>query len=276
MKKNMIKKFTLGIASVCALGLILCGCGKKSSDNSVQEVKDNKTLTIGTSADYAPFEFPIVKNGKKEITGYDIMLAQKVADKLGVKLKIVNTEFPSLISELKNDKVDLVLSGMTKTAKREKVVDFSKPYYTVENVMLVQKKDADKYNKISDTKGKQIGAQQSTTQEDIIKKQMKGANLVTESVTTSLATELKNGKIDGLVLENAIANNYVKQNPGKYAIAKVKLTTGKDIESYSVATKKGDKKLIKVVNKVIDKIQKDGTSGQMLQDAQNLQAKYGK
>lgn len=105
---------------------------------------------------------------------------------------------------------------------------------------------------------------------------MKGANLVTESVTTSLATELKNGKIDGLVLENAIANNYVKQNPGKYAIAKVKLTTGKDIESYSVAAKKGDKKLIKVVNKVIDKIQKDGTSGQMLQDAQNLQAKYGK
>ena len=151
MKKNMIKKFTFGIASVCALGLILCGCGKKSSDNSVQEVKDNKTLTIGTSADFAPFEFPIVKNGKKEITGYD--------------------------------KVDLVLSGMTKTAKREKVVDFSKPYYTVENVMLVQKKDADKYNKISDTKGKQIGAQQSTTQEDIIKKQMKGANLVTESVT---------------------------------------------------------------------------------------------
>ena len=247
MKKNMIKKFTFGIASVCALGLILCGCGKKSSDNSVQEVKDNKTLTIGTSADFAPFEFPIVKNGKKEITGYDIMIAQKVADKLGVKLKIVNTEFPSLISELKNDKVDLVLSGMTKTA-----VDFSKPYYTVENVMLVQKKDADKYNKISDTKGKQIGAQQSTTQEDIIKKQMKGANLVTESVTTSLATELKNGKIDGLVLENAIANNYVKQNPGKYAIAKVKLTTGKDIESYSVAAKKGDKKLIKVVNKVID------------------------
>ena len=242
MKKNMIKKFTVGIASVCALGLILCGCGKKSSDNSVQEVKDNKTLTIGTSADFAPFEFPIVKNGKKEITGYDIMLAQKVADKLGVKLKIVNTEFPSLISELKNDKV----------------VDFSKPYYTVENVMLVQKKDADKYNKISDTKGKQIGAQQSTTQEDIIKKQMKGANLVTESVTTSLATELKNGKIDGLVLENAIANNYVKQNPGKYAIAKVKLTTGKDIESYSVAAKKG------------------GTSGQMLQDAQYLQAKYGK
>ena len=213
MKKNMIKKFTVGIASVCALGLILCGCGKKSSDNSVQEVKDNKTLTIGTSADFAPFEFPIVKNGKKEITGYDIMIAQKVADK---------------------------------------------------------------YNKISDTKGKQIGAQQSTTQEDIIKKQMKGANLVTESVTTSLATELKNGKIDGLVLENAIANNYVKQNPGKYAIAKVKLTTGKDIESYSVAAKKGDKKLIKVVNKVIDKIQKDGTSGQMLQDAQNLQAKYGK
>lgn len=68
------------------------------------------------------------------------MIAQKVADKLGVKLKIVNTEFPSLISELKNDKVDLVLSGMTKTAKREKVVDFSKPYYTVENVMLVQRR----------------------------------------------------------------------------------------------------------------------------------------
>lgn len=202
------------------------------------------------------------------------MLAKKIADELGVKLKIVNIKFPSLISELNNDKVDLVLSGLSKTKKREKAVDFSDSYYSVKNVLLVKKGDQDKYDTLKALAGKQIGAQQSTTQEELVKKKMPDANLVSESLVTSLATELANGKLDGVVLENATTNNYAKQFPDKYAVAKVQLTDAKDVEAYSVAAKKEDKKLIKAVNKVIKQVKDSGQDGQMLKEAQELQSKY--
>lgn len=203
-----------------------------------------------------------------------MMLAKKIADELGVKLKIVNIKFPSLISELNNDKVDLVLSGLSKTKKREKAVDFSDSYYSVKNVLLVKKGDQDKYDTLKALAGKQIGAQQSTTQEELVKKKMPDANLVSESLVTSLATELANGKLDGVVLENATTNNYAKQFPDKYAVAKVQLTDAKDVEAYSVAAKKEDKKLIKAVNKVIKQVKDSGQDGQMLKEAQELQSKY--
>lgn len=196
-----------------------------------------------------------------------MMLAKKIADELGVKLKIVNIKFPSLISELNNDKVDLVLSGLSKTKKREKAVDFSDSYYSVKNVLLVKKGDQDKYDTLKALAGKQIGAQQSTTQEELVKKKMPDANLVSESLVTSLATELANGKLDGVVLENATTNNYAKQFPDKYAVAKVQLTDAKDVEAYSVAAKKEDKKLIKAVNKVIKQVKDSGQDGQMLKEA---------
>lgn len=116
----------------------LAGCGKKS-DDSLQQIKDKKVLTMGTSADYAPFEFTIMKNGKKEYVGYDIMVAQKIADSLGVKLKVQNMEFSSIISELQDHKVDIALAGMNVTPQRKKAVDFSKPYYTEQESLLVKK-----------------------------------------------------------------------------------------------------------------------------------------
>ncbi|KRL05815.1 transporter substrate-binding domain-containing protein [Liquorilactobacillus oeni] len=275
MGKTMKK--TLGIlGAVMALGLVLAGCGSKSTDNSVKKIQDNKTLVVGTSADYAPFEFPIMQNGKKKIVGYDMMIAQKIADDLGVKLKIENTEFPSLISELKNNKIDLIMAGMVSTNQRKKVVAFSKSYYTVQNVLLVQKKDADKFNNVADVKGKQIGAQQTTTQESIAKSQLKGSNVVTEGVLTSLTTELSQGKLSGVVVENEIANNYIKQYPDKYAIAKVKLTTPKDQRSVNIAVRKSDKALLKRVNKQITKLEKNGQLDKMFNEAQDLQVKSGK
>ncbi|GAJ26194.1 hypothetical protein JCM15457_1110 [Liquorilactobacillus sucicola DSM 21376 = JCM 15457] len=271
---KMTFKKTLGmLGTAMVLGLVLAGCGNKNADNSVKKIQDKKTLVVGTSADYAPFEFPIMQNGKKKIVGYDMMIAQKIADDLGVKLKIENTEFPSLISELKNNKIDLIMAGMVSTNERKKAVAFSKSYYTVENVLLVQKKDANNFNRVSDVKGKQIGAQQTTTQESIAKSQLKGSNVVTEGVLTGLTTELSQGKLSGVVVENEIANNYIRQHPDKYAIAKVKLTTPKDQRSVNIAARKSDKALIKRVNKQITKLEKSGELDKMFKKAEDLQAK---
>lgn len=274
MKKWMKKSWLVGLGLVMVLSVGLAGCGSSNADNSVKKIKDKKTLVVGTSADYAPFEFPIVKNGKKQITGYDILIAKQIAKDMGVKLKIENTEFSSLISDLKGDKVDLILSGMTSTPARKKQVAFSKSYYTVNNYLLVNKADANKYNTVADTKDAQIGAQQSSTQEQIAKKQTRG-NVVTEGMVTSLVTELQQGKLDGVVVESEIADNYLKTNPDKYVKAKIKLNTPTTQSHINVAGRKDDKKLMKQVNKTIAKLQKNGDMDKLLQKAENIQTKYG-
>lgn len=270
MKKK--KNLYILVAFMALFCVVLTACGKKDTDNSVQKIKDKKTLVVGTSADYAPFEFPVVQNGQKKITGYDMLLANKIADQLGVKLKIVNTEFPSLVSELKNNKVDIVMAGMVSTKERKKAVAFSKSYFNVQNQVLVRKGEGHKYqDAATDFKKKSVGVQQTTTQEKIAKEQMKGSNVVSEGKVTSLTTELRTNKLDAVVLENTVADMYVKKFPEQYEIAKAKLDTPKDIQNINVATRKSDKKLTAEINKVINKEEKNGGLKQMLQKAQQLQ-----
>lgn len=269
--KNRLAKIFCSLAAVGAAIFLISGCGSKKT-GAVDTIKDKGTLVVGTSADYAPFEFPIVKDGKKEIVGYDMMVAQKIADDMGVKLKIVNTEFPSLILELKNKKIDLIMAGMVSTAERRKVIAFSKPYYKVYNVVLVQKKDAKNFPTKASLAGKQIGVQQSTTQEAIAKKQLKASKLVTESQLTSLTTELKEGKLSGVVCEKAIADNYLATYPDKYAVAKVKLVTPEENKNIDIGIRKDDKDLKKRVDKVLTKLEKSGQLDEMFKKAQKIQA----
>ena len=272
---KMKKRFLVLLSIMAVLTIVLAGCGNQK-DNSVKKVQDKKTLVVGTSADYAPFEFPIMQNGKKQIVGFDILLAKQIGKDLGVKVKIVNTDYPDLLPELKNNKVDMVIAGMTPTAQRRKSIAFSTPYYYTSNTLLVRKADATKYNTIADLKQKSVGAQQSSTQETIAKQQLKDSNVVTESLVTGMTTELQNGKLDGVVMEKAISDNYVRKYPEKYAVAKVKLSTPKQASQICVAGRKGDKALMKRTNKVIKHLKKSGQLDKMFNQAEEIQVKYNK
>lgn len=262
-----VKKWLL-ILPLCFLLLItLAGCGKQA-DNSVKKIQDKKVLILGTEADFAPFEFPVVKNGQKQITGYDVYIARRIAKKLGVKLEVQNTTFSSLITDLNQNKVDIVMSGMTDTPAREKSVAFSAPYYHVKNVLLVQKGQQSTYKTLTDLAGKSIGAQQASLQETIAKKHLTKSNLVTESNVNSLASELQNNKLSGVILDSVVADNFIKQHPDQYALADVTIPTPKSQRNISVATRKKDVKLQKQVNTVIKQMQASGELDKLYQQAQ--------
>lgn len=266
------------LLTIAAAGLFLvgglAGCGNKQNA-TYDKIQKNKTLTMGTSADFAPFEFPVMQNGHKKYVGYDIMVANKIAQSMGVKLKVENMEFSSLIGELQNNKVDMVMAGMTDTKQREKAVDFSKPYYTESETLLVKKADADKYNTIADTKGASFGAQQGSTQETIAKQKTK-AHVVSESLVTGLTTDLKSGKLDGVVLATKVADEYVKKYPNDYAEAKVKIPVPQSLKEISIALPKNEPKLKKQVNKEITHLQKTGQLDSMFKKAQQIQEQNGK
>ena len=99
------------------------------ADDSLAKVQQKGTLVMGTSPDYAPYEFLVNKNGKNQVVGMDVEVARKIAKDLGVKLVIKQMNFNSLLVALQTGKVDMELAAMSPTNARRKSVDFSNTYY---------------------------------------------------------------------------------------------------------------------------------------------------
>lgn len=91
-------------------------------DAKWEKIKESGELRVGLSADYAPFEFEKTVKGKSEYAGIDIDLAKKIAKDNHLKLKIVNMQFDSLLGALKTGKIDVIISGMTSTPERKKLI----------------------------------------------------------------------------------------------------------------------------------------------------------
>ena len=114
-------------------------------DAIYERIQQSGELVVGLSADYAPYEFHADVNGQDKIVGFDISIAEKIAKDMGVKLKIEELGFDALLGALKTGKIDLIISGMSITEERLKEVDFSDPYFVVQQKVLVRKDDKNKY-----------------------------------------------------------------------------------------------------------------------------------
>ena len=137
-KKNVLKMMALGMAAVAVFGLAGCGgssAGSKSASSQtqkesplMQKIKSSGKLVVGTASGYPPYEFVDTSAGEKKVIGIDMELAQKVADKLGVKLEVQDMNFQALLSSLTGGKVDVAIAGINPTDERKKSMDFSADY----------------------------------------------------------------------------------------------------------------------------------------------------
>ena len=151
MKKGIINKILLtGLIGIMPFGFT--GCGQKE-DAYDKVIKDGK-LIVGLSADYAPYEYHAIIDGKDQIVGFDVDIAQEIADSLGVELEIEEMDFDALCEGVKNGTVDMAISGMTPNEKRKKSVDFSDIYYYADQSFLINEEDKDTITTIDDLKGK--------------------------------------------------------------------------------------------------------------------------
>lgn len=226
-------------------------------DNSglLTKIKEKGELVMGTSPDFPPFEFPANVDGKKEIVGTDVDIAKAVADSLGVKLKIMELDFNNLLPAMQTGKLDMVLAGVSATKERQKNADFSVPYFTPSQKIVVKKDKLKDYTSLDSFKDKNVGVQQGSIQEDVAKEQLSGANLISIPKNTTMLIQVANGGLDAMVLEGVIAENYVAKNPD-LAIANVELTS-KDDEAYAVALPKNSGAYKEAVDKVINNLIKE-------------------
>jgi polar amino acid transport system substrate-binding protein len=259
MKAKYSKLVALLLTGI--LTLSLAACGKK--ETTIEKIKKNGKIVLGTSPDYPPYEFI---NSNKEIVGFDIEIAKQIATDLGVKLEIKDMEFKGLLAALQAGNVDFVLAGMTPDEERKQSVDFSKIYYTAVQTIVVRAEDKDKIKSADDLKGKKIGVQKGTIQEDIAKDQVPGAEAKALGKITDLVMALKSKNIDAAIIEGPVATSYVNANKD-LVISQIKLKT-EDAGS-AVAVKKGNEELVKSVDKTLDKIIKDKTIEKWVTDANN-------
>jgi ABC-type amino acid transport substrate-binding protein len=246
----MMKKWTSIAATVMTLSIILSGCG--TSSNGSKGSSDSKTLKMATSADYPPFEYVDTAKGDK-IVGYDIDLANAIGKELGYKIEVKDMDFSGLVTALKTDQADIVLSAMTPTEKRKKNVDFTDVYYSAQD-MIVSLKDK-KIEKPEDMKGKTIGVQLGSIQEDAAKdiKKKVDLNIETRNRIPELVQELQNGHFDAVIIENTVAKGYLNKDD------KLNGTVMKSNEAAgsAIALPKGSK-LTSEFNKVLKKMKDNG------------------
>ena len=275
MKKGLMTK----IIATAVLGIMtmgLAGCGSSNDKNSasktdlLEKIQKNGKLVVGMSADYAPYEFHYIdENGKDVIGGFDVDIANEIANKIGVDLVIQEMDFDALVSALPAGKVDLVISGMNPTEERAKVVDFSEVYYNSKHGILVRAEDADKYQTFSDLEGAKVGVQLGSTQEKIAKTEIPNVNLQQLSNINNLILELKAGKVDAIVMEKPVAEMAVKSNP---ELAVGKPTYEEQTGGNAVGIAKNNPQLLAKVNEVITELNESGKMDEYIAKANELAA----
>ena len=266
-----MKKFTaLMLALMMSLSLVACGNKTDDSNNADDTNTDNNTeqtggkLVLGTSADYAPYEFMYAD---------DISAGQYIADELGMELQVENMSFDYLLTSLAKGDFDIVMAAIEVTPERLQSADFSDPYYTDLPAMILVKADAaDQYNTLADFAGKSVGAQTATTKEAIVTDQMEGANLVSLSLVTDLVNELVYGKVDAIVVDGAVAEQYAESNPD-LVVAAASSELG-EAQPYCIAVAKGDPKgLLPGINEAIAKMTSENKMEEFIAAADELSGK---
>lgn len=270
----MKKLIAMMLALVMALGLAACGNTNSSNDNANtgddSQPEAKTTLVVGVSADYAPFEFMYPDaSGNMVYGGIDISVAQYVADEMGLTMQVENMSFDNLLASLDKGDFDIVLSAMEATPDRLENADFSDPYYTdVPPAILVKADAADSYKTLADFSGKSVGAQTATTKLDLVN-DIEGATPVALSSVLDLVNELVYDKVDAILLDGGVAQQYADANPD-LVIAEASAELG-EAAPYCIAVQKGDPKgLLDGINAAIAKMTAENKVETFIADADAL------
>ena len=259
----------LALLGACAAGaFLLAGCGDSkpaassqaasasaSQSKLMETIKKRGKLIVGTSSGYPPYVFVDAQSADKAVIGLDIEMCKQISEKLGVPMEVQDMGFSALLSSVTSGKVDIAVGGVSPTPEREKSMAFSDQYLPTEQKLLVLKKNQHVFKTAADLKGKTIGAEKSTTQEATAQK-VEGAKALGLSSVPDAILQLKNEKLDGIVLEGVVAKQYLVFNDD-LALADVQLEGAKKVSA--VALQKGNDDVVKIINEII---KQDTESGQ--------------
>lgn len=248
----MKKLFAVLLAAMMLLAMVACGNDTSDPTPTPDPTPDTKTLYMATEGTFPPYEY---YDGDK-LVGIDVDVANAIAEKLGMKLEVVDIAFDSIVSGVQAGKYDMGMAGMTVNEERLEKVNFSDSYATGIQVVIV--KEGGKVKSLDDmaADGVVIGTQSGTTgflfaSEDFGDEKVKGFAKTTDAVEA-----LKNGQVDCVMLDNEPAKALVAANPDAGLSI---LDTAYANEDYAIAINKQNTDLLNQINAALAELKADGT-----------------
>ena len=245
MKKALI----IALCMILAL-TVLTGCG--SSGTTLKSVQKAGELVIASSPDFPPFE-SLSSDGS--VDGIEIEICNLICEKLGVKLKIEQVDFDSVLPGVQAGKFNMGVSGISVTEKRQKNVLFTDPYCLAAQAIVVT--EGSPITCKADLTGKAVSVQTGTTAETYCMEQ--GYAVSSFAANSDAEAALTTGKVDAWVIDDLTAADMVKaynaENDSKLVVLPEAMTT----EPYAFAFRFGSEDLVKEINGILSELVADGT-----------------
>lgn len=266
-----MKKYIALILALCMSLCLLAGCVAEETAKGGKNTYNLKTvkegyLTVITSPDYAPYEFyALDSDGNPSLAGFDMALAQYIADYLGLTLEVVPMDFNGIVGEMAAGTADLAIAGLSPDPERESAMTFSDMYYGGKQAFITTNAKASLFTDLASTNKAdfQIAAQTGTIQNELALQYSPNAQLVNLVKATDIVAELMSGKIDGAYVEWDVAAAYSANYPDLKILCEVPY----DADGNVIGVKKGEADLLKYVNEALNKCISDGTFAQFVDTA---------
>lgn len=245
MKKGFMKLAALSLAAVMSLGL--AGCGGAADDNK---------LVMGTNAAFEPFEFTTTDGLVGEFDGINVAIALEIANSMDKELVIEDMEFEGLLASVQTGKIDMAVAGMTIKPERLESVDFSIPYYTATQVIVVGADNTDITSAADLTTNKKVGVVLGYTGDSIVTDDLKVAeeNITRANRGVDVIQDVKNGKLDAVVIDSYTGKALAEKNGLKV----IEDAAAFEAEEYAIAVAKGNTELLDSINKVLEEMLANG------------------
>jgi ABC-type amino acid transport substrate-binding protein len=262
-----MKRIILSILMLLVGGLMF-GCNQSTTTNSTATpTTEDQTLVVGMEAGYAPFNWTIDEAGAFEgavpifgtnnyADGYDVMIAQLIADELNMTLVIKAVEWEGLIPSLvTSEEIDLIIAGMSPTAERAETVAFTDEYYQSTHVIVLRSDSVfANATSIEDFSGADVVAQLGTIYDDLVA-QLTGANHENPlGDVPTIITAINQGTYDLTILELPVAQAVVETNPDLTYIV-FEAGFGFDVSyedsAVAIALRQGETELLNAINAIL-------------------------
>lgn len=242
-----------------------------SADDSLAKIKAKGRLVVGINAEFAPFEFHTMVNGKDTVVGFDLDMAKDIAKDMGVELELKELSFDALLTTLQSGQVDVIISGLSATEERRKTVDFSDVYYKGTQTLLTTKDNLSKFNNFNDLKDKKIGLQLSSLQDKLMSALLPDGKYTRIESMNTLFLSLKSKQIDGIVTSTIVNQMAIVANP-EFVIADKVVIDDSSLNSpgTAVALRKGATALKTQMNVTIKRLNESGQMQKYVEAAAKL------
>ncbi len=273
----MKKIVSLILVSIMLLACFsMASCSKKNATDDYNKVIEAGVLKVGMECAYAPFNWAQtddsndavkIKNADGYANGYDVQIARKIAEKIGVKLEIYQYKWDALVPAVESGSLDCIIAGMSPTDERKETIDFSYNYY-VSNLVIITNKDSSYANakSLADFKGAKIGAQDGTFHANDALPQIENVQPQIMDDFTILYNAVTAKTIDGYIAEEPTALAMCDGNESLTYVKLVNNSTGFTASEADTAIAVGIRKgstLAGAINEAIGHIRETERAGIM-------------